>query len=73
MTIEEAVELILSGEGAFTCITCDGECAVGGNLCFTCDAMGKLASNELIEAHRVLGLPPPNLESYETARINDCL
>jgi hypothetical protein len=68
MTIEEAIELVLSGEGVFECMSCDGDGAVAGNLCFACEGPGRLASNELFEAHRVLELPPPDLESYEKAK-----
>ncbi len=69
----DAIELVLGGEGTFICMQCEGE---GGRvtdsgeivLCWTCEGTGKLASNELLEAHATLGLEPPDLVSYEASR-----
>ena len=67
MTEMEAIELVLGDEGTCECFACDGTGWVR-DICLTCSGVGRLAFRELVEARKLLGLGPPDMEVYEDAR-----
>jgi hypothetical protein len=76
VTIEQAVELVLSGEGRVTCMCCEGDgirLTDRGDLwfCGSCEGAGYLASEDLLKAHELLDMEPPDLVPYAMGRLFD--
>lgn len=68
MTVEQAVEIILKGEGTFLCHLCAGQGVTMQvhdvyESCRTCSGSGHVRNPEYDEACEVLGRPKPVIEN----------